>query len=132
MARTEDDLWWYRGLRGSLTHLLDRYGKELSENPIVLDAGCGTGANLRCLSEHFKNAALSGFDINPTSLEYSRQKTPDLDIYQGDNISSGSKSIAFSVTLMPQDKTLSDNDIEQLSEKIISSIKESTGATLRS
>jgi len=84
MARTEDDLWWYRGLRGSLTHLLDRYGKELSENPIVLDAGCGTGANLRCLSEHFKNAALSGFDINPTSLEYTRQKTPDLDIYQGD------------------------------------------------
>jgi len=54
------------------------------------------------------------------------------DIYHGDNISSGKKSIAFNVTLEPKDKTLSENDIEQVSKKIISKIQESTGATLRS
>jgi len=54
------------------------------------------------------------------------------DVYQGDNIETGKKSIAFSVTLEPKDKTLSEKDIEQVSKKIISKIQESTGATLRS
>ena len=54
------------------------------------------------------------------------------DIYQGENIGSGKKSIAFSVTLEPKDKTLSDNDIEQISKKIILTVQESTDATLRS
>jgi len=54
------------------------------------------------------------------------------DVYQGDNISSGKKSIAFYVTLEPKDKTLSDNDIDQISKKIISTVQDTTGATLRS
>ena len=54
------------------------------------------------------------------------------DIYQGDNIEIGKKSIAFTVTLEPKDKTLSENDIEQISKKIVSSVQESTGATIRS
>ena len=54
------------------------------------------------------------------------------DVYQGDNIVSGKKSIAFSVTLEPKDKTLSDNDIEETSKKIISTVQKTTGATLRS
>ena len=54
------------------------------------------------------------------------------DVYQGDNIASGKKSIAFNVTLQPKDKTLSDNEIEEVSKKIISTVQEITGATLRS
>ena len=54
------------------------------------------------------------------------------DVYQGDNIASGKKSIAFNVTLEPKDKTLSDNEIEEVSKKIISTVQETTGATLRS
>ena len=54
------------------------------------------------------------------------------DVYQGDNIAAGKKSIAFNVTLEPKDKTLSDNDIEEVSKKIISTVQETTGATLRS
>jgi phenylalanyl-tRNA synthetase beta chain len=54
------------------------------------------------------------------------------DVYQGDNIAVGKKSIAFNVTLEPKDKTLSDNDIEEVSKKIISTVQETTGATLRS
>ena len=54
------------------------------------------------------------------------------DIYQGDTIDTGKKSIAFSVTLEPKDKTLSDNDIDQISKKIISVVQETTDATLRS
>ena len=54
------------------------------------------------------------------------------DVYQGDNIASGKKSIAFNVTLEPKDKTLSDNEIEEVSKKIISKVEKTTGATLRS
>jgi len=54
------------------------------------------------------------------------------DVYQGDNITLGKKSIAFNVTLEPKDKTLSEKDIDQISKKIISTVQETTGATLRS
>jgi len=54
------------------------------------------------------------------------------DVYQGENITSGKKSIAFSVTLEPKDKTLSEKDIEEVSKKIISAVQKITGATLRS
>jgi len=42
------------------------------------------------------------------------------DVYQGGNIVSGKKSIAFNVILEPKDKTLSEKDIDQVSNKIIS------------
>jgi phenylalanyl-tRNA synthetase beta chain len=54
------------------------------------------------------------------------------DVYQGDNIDQGKKSIAFNVTLEPKEKTLSDNEIEEVSKKIISTVEETTGAILRS
>jgi len=54
------------------------------------------------------------------------------DVYQGDTIGDGKKSIAFNVTLEPKDKTLSDNAIDQISKKIISTVEETTGAILRS
>jgi phenylalanyl-tRNA synthetase beta chain len=54
------------------------------------------------------------------------------DVYQGDNIETGKKSIAFSVTLEPKDKTLSEKDIDEISKKIISEVQKTTGAILRS
>ncbi len=54
------------------------------------------------------------------------------DVYKGDNIASGKKSIAFNVTLEPKDKTLEEKDIDEISKKIISKVQEITGATLRS
>ncbi len=54
------------------------------------------------------------------------------DVYQGDNIPSDKKSIAFNVTIEPKDKTLSEKDIDQISKKIILIVQKTTGATLRS
>jgi len=54
------------------------------------------------------------------------------DVYQGENIDHGKKSIAFNVTLEPRDKTLSEKDIDQISKKIISTVQDATGANLRS
>ncbi len=54
------------------------------------------------------------------------------DIYQGDNIESGKKSIALNITFEPKDKTLSEKDIDLISKKIISTVQNTTGATIRS
>ena len=60
------------------------------------------------------------------------KKVKIFDVYQGENITLGKKSIAFSVTFEPKDKTLSEKDIDEVSKKIISIVQETTGATLRS
>ena len=54
------------------------------------------------------------------------------DVYQGEKIATGKKSIAFNVILEPRDKTLSEKDIDQISKEIILTVQKETGATLRS
>ena len=44
----------------------------------------------------------------------------------------GKKSYAIEVTLQPRDKTLTDEDIEAVSQKIISAVQKATGGALRS
>lgn len=54
------------------------------------------------------------------------------DVYQGQGVPEGQKSIAVEVRIQPKDKTLSDSDIEAISKKIVAAAAKSAGATLRS
>jgi phenylalanyl-tRNA synthetase beta chain len=54
------------------------------------------------------------------------------DLYEGDRIEAGKKSVAISVTLQPSDRTLTDAEIEQVSQKIVAAVMKATGAVLRS
>ena len=54
------------------------------------------------------------------------------DVFEGGNMPEGKKSIAVNVTIQSMDKTLSEKDINDVSQKIINSVKDKTGATLRS
>lgn len=84
MAKAEDTHWWYLGLRDAISASLSREELRLPESPAVLDAGCGTGANLRFLAEMYHPAYLGGFDISESALFHARRKCPEADIYQGD------------------------------------------------
>ena len=53
------------------------------------------------------------------------------DLYEGEGISYGKKSIAISVVLQPKERTLKDPEIELICKKIISNVVDSTGAVLR-
>lgn len=53
------------------------------------------------------------------------------DIYAGKGIEDGKKSVAIAVTLQPQAQTLTDKDLETISEKIIGQVAAKTGAKLR-
>ena len=60
------------------------------------------------------------------------KKVTVFDVFQGGNLPSGKKSIAVNVIIQAMDKTLSDSDLNQVSETIINTVKEKTGATIRS
>ena len=53
------------------------------------------------------------------------------DIYRGANIGEGRKSLAFSLSLRADDRTLTDSDSEQTVSRILSALGEKLGATLR-
>ena len=53
------------------------------------------------------------------------------DVYTGENIDADKKSIALSVTIQPQSHTLNDDEIEAISNKIVSSLAQNIGAQLR-
>jgi phenylalanyl-tRNA synthetase beta chain len=54
------------------------------------------------------------------------------DLFSGEALGPGKKSIAISVTLQPRDKTLTDEEIEAVSQKLIAEVAKATGAVLRS
>jgi len=53
------------------------------------------------------------------------------DVFEGASLGTGKKSIGIEVTLQPVDKTLTDEEIEAVSTKIIENVAKSTGGVLR-
>ncbi len=53
------------------------------------------------------------------------------DIYQGKGVEDGKKSVAVNVVLQPKSETLTDKDIEAVSQKIIDNVNAKTGGQLR-
>ena len=60
------------------------------------------------------------------------QKVSTFDIYEGENIPKNKKSVAINVILQALEKTLSEKDLDQVSQKIIETVREKTGAIIRS
>jgi phenylalanyl-tRNA synthetase beta chain len=67
-----------------------------------------------------------------------RAQAPDVtesvnvfDVYAGDKIEAGKKSVALSVTLRPKSETFKDTEIEAICQKIISVIQKEYNGTLR-
>ena len=54
------------------------------------------------------------------------------DVYEGENIPENQKSIAISVTIQSPEKTLNDNDLENINNSIIKTVENKTGAKIRS
>jgi phenylalanyl-tRNA synthetase beta chain len=53
------------------------------------------------------------------------------DVYEGQGIEPGKKSIAISVTLQPRDRTMTDDEIETVAGKIVAEVAKRTGGALR-
>jgi phenylalanyl-tRNA synthetase beta chain len=53
------------------------------------------------------------------------------DVYEGTGIEPGKKSVAIAVTIQPRDKTMTDQEIDALGQKIIAEVAKRTGGVLR-
>ena len=54
------------------------------------------------------------------------------DVYEGQHMEPGKKSLAIQVTLQPIDKTLTDAEIEAVAAKVVEAVVKATGGVLRS
>jgi ubiquinone/menaquinone biosynthesis C-methylase UbiE len=61
--------FWFRGLRCFSEPLIDRALAGI-DRPLILDCGCGTGANMRRLSTRGRTV---GFDITRAGMGYARK-----------------------------------------------------------
>ena len=69
----EDDLWWFEGMRAITAALLDPVCAPGSDR-LILDAGCGTGANLSWLARYAGAGRVVGIDAVSTALRYCRRR----------------------------------------------------------
>jgi SAM-dependent methyltransferase len=71
MFASEDHFWWYVGMRQAMAALLDRYVGPVGR---VLDAGCGTGANLLLLAHYGRPV---GLDLSGEALRFAALRQPE-------------------------------------------------------
>lgn len=84
MSQAAETHWWYRGLRDAILRAVKRYLIPGPAPVHVLDAGCGTGENLRALQQTIQPAYAGGFDLSPLALQYAAEKCPGADLYLSD------------------------------------------------
>ena len=53
------------------------------------------------------------------------------DVYEGAGLPEGKKSLAITVLLQPQERTLTDAEIDGFSKRLITQVEKATGGTLR-
>ena len=60
------------------------------------------------------------------------QSASVFDVYQGKGVPDGKKSVAIAVRLQPVERTLTEQDLEAVAQKIVAAVAKATGASLRS
>ena len=53
------------------------------------------------------------------------------DVYEGQGIEAGKKSVAIAVTIQPREKTMTEQEIDALAAKIVAEVCKRTGGVLR-
>lgn len=79
MYEVEDNHWWYRGMRRNLLALLQHHHDwQAQPAPSILDAGCGTGANLQQFLTGFGGKLPAqqavGFDLAGEALGFCQRR----------------------------------------------------------
>lgn len=69
--RTEEQFWWYEGMRALTRAMLGPYMTR--QHAIGLDAGCGTGFNAQTIEDAF-GIKMFGLDLAPLGIQYARRR----------------------------------------------------------
>lgn len=90
----EDHLWWFTGLRKLYAYLLADV-KDI----LILDAGCGTGANLTFLKPYGNSLSPLGIDISDDALAYNIKRGNQGRVMKADMNSLPFKNASFDLVL---------------------------------
>ena len=74
-------------------------------------------------------------DIEDVIMKWGKdivEKVELFDVYEGEQIPTGKKSVAFSIIYRSYDKTLRDEDVNKVHDKIVKEVEETFKANLRS
>jgi SAM-dependent methyltransferase len=72
IARTEETLWWFRGMRAISFGLLDALVRQARPRQ-VLEAGCGTGHFAGAFRERY-GVDVTALDLEPEAVRYCRRR----------------------------------------------------------
>ena len=77
----EDDFWWFAGMREITAALLDPIcaGDQANHlnGRLIVDVGCGTGANLEWLTRYTTTSRIIGIDLMEEALDFCRRRGRD-------------------------------------------------------
>jgi phenylalanyl-tRNA synthetase beta chain len=84
-------------------------------------------------------AVVVGEEIPAANVETAIREagTPELasvrlfDLYRGEQIPAGKKSLAYSLTFQVADRTLTDEDVGAVQDRIVAALADKMGATIR-
>jgi SAM-dependent methyltransferase len=72
MYEVEGKHWWFAGRRHIIAGFVARVCSEIGKSrPLILDVGCGTGANLQMLSQF---GVAEGVDVSVAALDFCRAR----------------------------------------------------------
>jgi len=98
-------------------YFVSEFQKSERDFAFVIDKNYKAGEIQKLISEVDKNLI---------------KKVLIFDVFEGGNMPEGKKSIAINVIIQSMNKTLSQKDLDQVSQKIINIVKAKTGGTIRS
>ena len=96
---------------------ISEFQKSERDFAFVIDKNYKAGEVKKIISEADKNLI---------------KKVKIFDVFEGESMPEGKKSVAVNVVIQSMDKTLSQKDLDQVSQKIINIVKAKTGGTIRS
>jgi phenylalanyl-tRNA synthetase beta chain len=81
------------------------------------------------------DAAISAEQVVKAARSADRQAIEGVelfDLYEGQGVPAGKKSLALAVTIQPKERTLTEAEIDAIAQKLVSAVTKATGGVLRS
>ena len=78
---------------------------------------------------------IKGYDLIETAMKIDKNIIQDVeifDLFKDPNLGKNKKSMAIKVTMQASDRTLTEDEIQELSSKIVAAIEKSTSGSVRS
>ena len=98
---------------------------------LIVDDEINSSVIINSIRETVKNTLMSKNDHKSVFSEQSSIAVELFDVYIGEGIDEGKKSLAISLTLQEQSRTLKDDEIETLIQVVLNDLGEQHGAKLR-